>query len=450
MKMVALVAIAIISGSSAIANAQQFQGDLAQPVESEITNINYTETILDDAALSGCDSTPLCGGCDTGCNSCCSSGCGWFSWPCKGHCEPWTLFPENRCGITIGGWVQGGYYGNSAGTNVGNHALAWNDGDAGEPVLNQAWIYAENVADAETYYFDIGYRADFAFGSDADLSQSFRSQGDYSFDKGWNSGGGYGSSIPQLYLSAAWGNWNLKAGHFLSLMGYESVMAPKNFFYSHSNAFNFATPYTHTGALAEYTGCNNITLIGGWVNGWDQGFDNSNGSSIFLGGVKLALTDNTNLSWIVNGGNTRRYGPNASSNGDLYSHSLVLDHNFGCGYNYVFNHDYGHHEDAGGAITEWYTFTQYLYKEINECWSVGVRAEWYVQLQDPNYLNGDGEGNYYSVSLGANWKPSSNLTVRPEMRFDKFDDRGNNGKTPWVNHTKDNIMFYGLDAILTF
>ncbi|PHR95651.1 MAG: hypothetical protein COA78_29810 [Blastopirellula sp.] len=434
----ALLAVGMMVSGSAIAGAQE-----ATEYYEDAGNVSYTSTIADDAAA--CGDVAACGGaCDTGCNSC-GSGCGLLSWPCCGHGDAWTLFPENCCGIKIGGHLSAGYYGNARGRNTqtGNGPLGFNN-NAQNVVLNQVWLYAEKEADAETYCFDLGYRVDGMFGADGPDTQAFSHGNRDVWDNRWDSGSFMGGAIPQAYLTAAWGNWNVKAGHFYTTIGYEVVPATGNFFYSHAYTMVYAEPFTHTGVLAEYNGLENMTVYGGWTNGWDAAFDTYEGGSTFLGGVSMDLTDRTSMTWMVNIGD---WG--SQNDGNIFMNSLVFDVDLGCGLNYIFQTDLGNNTNITGEQTYWYGANQYLLKEINDCWSVGVRAEWFCD-EDGARIAATGPGNYYAATFGVNWKPNANITVRPEVRFDKFDDIGAGGGTPFADGNHDDIMFYGLDAIFTF
>ena len=96
----------------------------------------------------------------------------------------------------------------------------------------------------------------------------------------------YGSAIPQLYLEAGYGDLSCKVGHFYTIIGYEVVTAPDNFFYSHAYTMYNSEPFTHTGALVLPTRLvTDMTIYGGYVFGWDSGFED-NGDA-FLGGVSL-------------------------------------------------------------------------------------------------------------------------------------------------------------------
>ena len=72
-------------------------------------------------------------------------------------------------------------------------------------------------------------------------------------------------------MSAEVGNQtvSVKAGYFYTIIGYEGVPAPANFFYSKSYSYQFAGPFTHWGGLATWNVPPQVTVQGGLVNGWD-------------------------------------------------------------------------------------------------------------------------------------------------------------------------------------
>jgi len=55
----------------------------------------------------------------------------------------------------------------------------------------------------------------------------------------------------------------------------------------------------------------------------------------------------------------------------------------------------------------------FLYK-LNDQWGVGTRFEW-LRENGGMHLS---EGDYYQVTLGLNWNPSKNVSIRPEVRYD--------------------------------
>ena len=83
---------------------------------------------------------------------------------------------------------------------------------------------------------------------------------------------------------------------------------------------------------------------------------------------------------------------------------------------------------------------------MNDAWKLGARYE--IFRDEAGTAGGSRIGNgsetYSAASLGLNWLPHSNVTVRPELRWD------------WVNEGSgayggNNSLFtMGVDAIFTF
>ena len=86
----------------------------------------------------------------------------------------------------------------------------------------------------------------------------------------WNNSKMFGLAMPQIYGEVAYNNMSVKIGHFYTIMGYETVPANGNFFYSHAYTMQYAEPFTHTGALATYDFSDRWTFYGGLVNGWEK------------------------------------------------------------------------------------------------------------------------------------------------------------------------------------
>ena len=242
-----------------------------------------------ETSAGGCDqfatAAPSCG-CDSGC---CGSCCGWGNLG-----DAFTLSHEDAC-LTIGGWVQQGYSANEQPlSDTKGDLLSFND-STGNVDLHQAWIYIGKEAQTDGCCWDWGFRFDGLYGTDAQKTQAFGNPGNPNgWDNDWDNGR-YGWAIPQLYGEIAVGNLSVIAGHFFTIVGYEVIPGPDNFFFSHSFTKFNAEPFTHTGALATYTANDYITLYGGYTFGWNTGFRQySNGGfgptedgNNFLGGFSI-------------------------------------------------------------------------------------------------------------------------------------------------------------------
>jgi hypothetical protein len=111
--------------------------------------------------------------------------------------------------------------------------------------LNQFNLYLQRTGVTEGKAFDLGGRVDFMFGTDAIYTQAFGvppfdvntgqalNRGHWDLNICCSSTRTYGIALPQAYLEAyipVGNGLNIKAGHFYSPTGYETVPAPDNFF----------------------------------------------------------------------------------------------------------------------------------------------------------------------------------------------------------------------------
>ncbi|MBC8869555.1 MAG: porin [Planctomycetes bacterium] len=337
------------------------------------------------------------------------------------------LFPETCGGLDVGGWFQMGYH--SEGTNGDGTGFFNNYPNVLQ--LQQAWIYAERAADNQGYGWDWGFRFDYVYGTDGQDTQAFGSRAGQ-WDEGADAGNFYGHAIPQLYADVVYNDVTVRVGHFYTFIGYETVPAPENFFYSKSGSL-FFEPFTHTGVLAEWAYSDSVTFLGGWSLGWDTGFSN-NGGSTFLGGVNVQLTDSLSFAYGATAGDFG-FADAGGSDTDAYEHSIVLDWQVTERLNYVLQSDYLDNRllttSTLGVATSIFTVNQYLLYDLNDRWGVGGRLEW---------LKGSARGELWIATLGANWRPRPNLVVRPEIRYEDFD--------PAIGRTDQTL--FGIDAIITF
>ncbi len=371
---------------------------------------------------------PTCGA-PGGCDSCggCSGGCGLGLCDCSLG-DAWTL-QSVLCGsceptINIGGWLSAGYHSES--NDLFNSR-------PDELALHQGWLYAEKVATSERPF---GFRADIMYGIDADDTQAFgNNPGEWDFDNGLDFGA-YGWAIPQLYGEVMLTDkWSVKAGHFYTLVGYEVVTAPDNFFYSHAITMYNSEPFTHTGAVATGTLTDNLTVYAGWTLGWDTGFDQFGDGSSWLGGFSYAPNDDFTFTYISTAGDFGARGD------DAYSHSLVFDMTLTENFNWVVQSDLVRVDATGEDNVG---INQYFLYTVSDCLGLGARMEWWKADNITGYaphgavLPADGSFSYYAATFGANIRPHANFIVRPEVRID------------WSPAADYDESYFGVDAIFTF
>jgi hypothetical protein len=344
--------------------------------------------------------------------------------------------------------------------------------------------------------FDIGGRFDFMYGTDAIFTQAYGVIAGPGVDRGhWDlhlsshKDRFYGIALPQAFLeiNLPFGNGiDLKVGHFYSPVGYEVVTAPDNFFITKSTTFTYGEPFTHTGLLGSYTFNPNWniklgTVTGSSSGGWDGSWDEQLGNWAFLGGATWTSNDaQTTLTL------TSTAGHQSETKHDLWAiYSIVGTHNFTDKLHYVIQHDHGFADNilvpyndpsvrtgASGAKidAQWYGINQYLFYDLYDKLTVGLRAEWFRdqngarifdQLRCGAGANSASEtstvsytcttnappnsgGHFYTLTAGFNYKPVKWLSLRPNIRYDY-------ASIPAFNfgQRKDQILFTA-DMVVSF
>ncbi len=370
-----------------------------------------------------------CESCDTGCKSCCDAA------------EPFRLFGKwNECrDWQITGHINGGATANRRPVNSRyNGPVSFNDRNEG--TMNQLNVTMAKAIDTSENSWDIGGQVDIMYGSDYIFNQSvgFETHDDGSAH--WNGNPYYGLAIPQIYAEIGYNDLSVKLGRFYTILGYEVVPSTGNFFYSHAYTMQYAEPFFHWGGLATYKYSDSTSIIGGIVNGWDS-LDRGEDTIAGIGGITWDGGNGLSvaLTGIV-GNEPSAAGAGFDDFGQRLTYSLVITKEINEKWTYVFQHDYGVQENGNaykpGGIgsgvandAEWYGVNQYLFYTVNSCWKAGTRFEWFrdddgfrvAGVRPGNPAAGGYAGNFYEVTFGLNWTPTSNITVRPELRYDWYD-----------------------------
>ena len=364
----------------------------------------------------------------------------------------WSLSGRADGPIDFGGWVSGGFTANAHGNRTGNgNAPLPVNNMADSPALNQLWAYVEKPLDTECW--DWGFRADYLFGADGPDTQA---SGDQGWDFGWNTSRDYGSAMPQLYVEVGTKEFAVLVGYFIGLQGFEASQAVDNFFFSHNYAFGYGVPGTHSGVLATYRLSDELEIDAGWSTGWDSWWSNYLSASMFLGGVTWTPRDDVSLTYHVTAGDfgdgTAKNGAQ-SSDGQLYAHAIVFTFDASGHSTYVLENTLGSNTGIGNRNNRWYSITNYLFYEINDCWDAGLRIEWFRDEDGRRVnVNGSGPGSFYETTIGLNWIPHSNIRVRPELRWDWFTGRGRpfDSRNRGMSGTSVEQFTAGLDFVFTF
>lgn len=404
------------------------------------------------------------------------------------------LFKQS--GLELGGWINGGATYNANNPSDGfNGAVTFAD-RANRFQLNQLNIFLQRNVESEGKKWDLGGRFDFLFGTDAIYAQAFgisafdentgkpSNRGNWDLNLCCNSTRTYGIALPQAYLEAylpVGNGLNIKAGHFYTPLGYETVPAPDNFFYTRAYILNSGEPFTHTGFLGSYTINQNWIVQGGTTTGsatggWDGGFDKQLDNWGGIANIQWSSDDKRTSASL---GGT--YGQTAV-NEPWMMYSAVLQHWLTPKTHIVLHHTYGWAGNinlpGGVQNAAWYSINTHLTYELFRDLSIGIRAErfhdrngWrvYSPYRILSALNNKGAsyaGNapfisapadYYAVTLGMNWKPAKrwnvgwkpirSINIRKNIRYDRADGidmafRPFDGKKDQFLFSLDATIFY--------
>ena len=383
--------------------------------------------------------------------------------PCGGLCEAvsdpvWRLFPQDGR-VRVSGFLNGGYVYNSSNPDSKFNGPYNSIDRSAEPMFNQGYAAIESRLPTDGSW-GVGGRIDLLFGYDHFRAQSRGLEIDRDGGERWN-GQYYGLAIPQAYLETGDDATNFKLGHFYSTVGYETLPAANNFFYSRAYSFQFGQPITQWGGVLTSQLTKNVQVHAGLANSWDTLVGRENDLNLIAG---IKYTPDSHSWWtsfaLVSGenGNNPAGLPgiaNAPGNRTRYSFLLGVTPGGPCGrWEYVFHHYYGWQENgtAQGNFARWYGIDQYLYYRVSDRWKAGVRAEWFRdedgtrvglnRASNPN--NPPLPGNYFSLTGGVNYAPTANFTVRPEVRWDFTSDTA---RPAFNDGRKNNQLLLGCDLI---
>ena len=182
---------------------------------------------------------------------------------------------------------------------------------------------------------DVGFRADMVYGyGQSQITNSTGSFGDDEFD------------LHQAYISyvAPIGNGlTLDIGKWITHIGLEVIEGYDGYNDNYSRSFNFglAIPFTHLGLRAAYPLRDDISLLAGIANGWDNVEDN-NRSKLYFAQIGWAPLDK--ISFLLNYGGGKEQDDRESNWRNIFNvvttvtpmEKLTLN----------FNYNYGTEEDV--------------------------------------------------------------------------------------------------------
>jgi hypothetical protein len=349
-------------------------------------------------------------------------------------------------GITYGGHVEASWTYNFGTpdnqTNVGR-VFDFEDQDL---TLNQVDLWVSKTADSKK--LDVGGTIEWMWGGDARLIHA-----NGVFDHYGVGDGPQEQFDPvQFFLDVNLPVGNgllLRGGKFVTHLGAETINPTTNLFYSHSFSFGFGIPFTHTGLQAIYALNDKVTVMGGVVRGWEQGFEDNNGDAIsYIAQVKYTPSAKTTIYF---NGIT---GPEQAGQDDDYRTVLNVVANYKASdeLSLALDVTLGYEPDAGvdGDDAWWLGVAGYASYTFNKYLTGNARLEYFGDYQGArtgSFGTGEDSVDLVGLTLGVAIKPlpddkwGSGLTIRPEVRVDwASEDVFNDGD--------DDIQFtFGIDAI---
>ena len=313
----------------------------------------------------------------------------------------------------ISGLVSASYFYNFNDPASRENAGRGFDNRDDEFVLNKAALFIDKPVEYSAFDWPAGYNVKLLFGRDARLTQTDLNLGD--------DGDLFEANV---VLNAPVGNGlKLWLGKFGTPMGYEAAFTEQNYNWSGGLQWTFLEPFTHTGAKASYA------LNPQWevelcaFNGWDVVQDNNNAKS-FMGHVTYTPRAATTVSLVGYG------GPEQDDNTSNWRRGVdgYIQQKLAAQITGVVQFDYGVEDGAAadGGTADWWAGGLWLIYEPSERWSLALRGDYLDDAQGARTSDApalaplpENDGmELTSVALTLNHKPTKDLKIAPEIRWD--------------------------------
>ena len=356
-----------------------------------------------------------CSPCDEVCNPCDDT---WNCAPCDPVCGPslgkWFLNGHMEAGFMANAHGQKSVYEDGFVPTSGNTALLANTPYTGAQI-NQVYLSMGKKVDGRRG-LDIGGTVDFTWGSDAWIVQAGGLEKDTKNAAVWRNGDYY-SAFPQAYVEAAYGRWNVIAGKFYAPFGSSQYKSTENFFYTWAPTAVIA-PHVGGGAYASYKASDRLTLVGGWVMPDEIGRSSENNA--ILGGVIWTPSSKFNVRYTFATG-TNKYAGNIADGAaiDSFVQTLLITQKLSKKLTFVVDWTLVNVNVDGGHAAAYGINNEFIY-QASKNWAFGTRFGM-LNANEAYALGGEDMaliGDWYNVSIGANWTPNKWLVVKPELRYD--------------------------------
>ncbi len=266
--------------------------------------------------------------------------------------------------------------------------------------------------------------------------------------------------VTQAFAQYAHGPLTVIGGKFVTLAGAEVINSTQDTNYSRSILFGYAIPFSHTGVRLTYAASDQLSLIVGVNNGWDQLQDQNKQKTAELG---VSFVPNKLFSLAVQGySGVEQLAAGAFIGAGTHGVRDLIDavatYNATSQLTFILNVDWGSQENFTSLVNgtsikaQWDGVAAYVNYQANDQWRLSVRAEYFDDKD--GYRTGVIQ-KWKEGTLTLAYLPAKFIELRGEVRYDKSDsgafvkDSTFLGGTPGAG-VSDNQTSVGVEAVYRF
>jgi hypothetical protein len=244
-------------------------------------------------------------------------------------------------------------------------------------------------------------------------------------------------NTPNFDLQEAYGSYKIpigdgltiKAGKWVTLLGYEVIESPNNLNFSRSYLFTFSSPLTHVGALLSYPVTPWFSITAGTVVGWDVARDN-NSTMSYTGQFGFTpIKDLTlNFNWITGAEQNHNNQDPRTVLDWVVNYTGIKNLTLGLNVDYGWEYDEAYLASTGtrgNNNASWWGWAAYAAYDWTQALRTALRLEYFkdaegvrTQLSPPgNKLD------LWEVTLTAQYRIWKGLVGRVEYRHDSANQK---------------------------
>ncbi|MGC2049038.1 MAG: outer membrane beta-barrel protein [Gallionella sp.] len=250
--------------------------------------------------------------------------------------------------------------------------------------------------------------------------------------------------VTQAFVQNSVGSVTVIAGKFVTASGAEVINSTANANYSRSILFGYAIPFTHTGLRATYAANDQLSLIAGLNNGWDQAKDANKQKTLELGVSYMPVK--TFMLTVIDYSGREQFASNVDPvGGQRNLLDIVATLNATDQLTFVLNYDNGTQENDSTLIkAKWSGVAGYANYKMNDQWLVSLRAE---SLDDKDGYRTGVVQKWKEATLTLGYMPTQSVQLRAEVRADSSDQLSFIGSDGLAKKSQNSM---GLEAIYKF